>query len=317
MTTLALEYFRSTSRYVGARTIGTKAPGLHRGSPRAAALWSTGRTRSRPERSRRMGARQAHARRGSAGATSRRSPDARPSTSRRWSRCRSCQVTRSSASCWTIATTSGVGHRVVSRQRAGVRGAGEEPPCANCAAGMVNRCDRVTVGHLRPALQTGYSAETCGGWARQMVAHRSQLWAVPDGIDDRTAVLIEPLADAIHAALPGRPAVAERGPGRRSGNGRTPDPPGGQAADARRSRHRGCEARAAAGRRTDGRRGRDRASGARRQVRATARERGEAHARTRAGLPARWCRRRDRMHRVALALWTWRCGPREPVAASS
>jgi threonine dehydrogenase-like Zn-dependent dehydrogenase len=34
-----------------------------------------------------------------------------------------------------------------------------------------------------------------------MVAHRSQLWAVPDGIDDRTAVLLEPFADAIHAAL--------------------------------------------------------------------------------------------------------------------
>ena len=28
MTTLALEYFRSATRYVGARTIGSKAPGL-------------------------------------------------------------------------------------------------------------------------------------------------------------------------------------------------------------------------------------------------------------------------------------------------
>jgi threonine dehydrogenase-like Zn-dependent dehydrogenase len=34
-----------------------------------------------------------------------------------------------------------------------------------------------------------------------MLAHRSQLWAVPEGMDDRTAVLIEPLACAIHAAL--------------------------------------------------------------------------------------------------------------------
>lgn len=34
-----------------------------------------------------------------------------------------------------------------------------------------------------------------------MLAHRSQLWAVPDQVDDRVAVLIEPLSCAIHAAL--------------------------------------------------------------------------------------------------------------------
>ena len=34
-----------------------------------------------------------------------------------------------------------------------------------------------------------------------MLAHRSQLWAVPDGMDDRTAVLIEPLACAIHSVF--------------------------------------------------------------------------------------------------------------------
>jgi threonine dehydrogenase-like Zn-dependent dehydrogenase len=34
-----------------------------------------------------------------------------------------------------------------------------------------------------------------------MLAHRSQVWAVPDGMDDRMAVLLEPFACAIHAAL--------------------------------------------------------------------------------------------------------------------
>ena len=37
------------------------------------------------------------------------------------------------------------------------------------------------------------------------VAHRSQLHPVPDAVEDRRAVLIEPLACAIHAALRGRP----------------------------------------------------------------------------------------------------------------
>jgi len=73
--------------------------------------------------------------------------------------------------------------------------------CVNCEAGMTGRCDRVTIGHLRAGLQTGYCADTGGGWSRLMVAHRSQLYEVPAAMSDRTAVLIEPFACAIHSAL--------------------------------------------------------------------------------------------------------------------
>jgi threonine dehydrogenase-like Zn-dependent dehydrogenase len=81
---------------------------------------------------------------------------------------------------------------------------GEDPPCDNCAAGDFGRCDRVTVGDLRPGLQTGYCADTGGGWSRMMTAHRSQLLPVPDGVSDRSAVLVEPMAAAVHAALRAR-----------------------------------------------------------------------------------------------------------------
>ena len=54
-------------------------------------------------------------------------------------------------------------------------------PCPGCAAGQQNRCDHVTVGGLRPGLQTGFCADTGGGWGAELVAHRSQLHAVPDG----------------------------------------------------------------------------------------------------------------------------------------
>ncbi len=74
-------------------------------------------------------------------------------------------------------------------------------PCANCRAGSFNRCDSVATGDLKPGLQTGYCADTGGGWSRMMLAHRSQLHRVPDQIDDRVAVLLEPFACAIHAAL--------------------------------------------------------------------------------------------------------------------
>jgi threonine dehydrogenase-like Zn-dependent dehydrogenase len=74
-------------------------------------------------------------------------------------------------------------------------------PCPSCASGQTGRCDRVTLGHVSAGLQTGYCADTGGGWSRMFVAHRSQLHAVPDTIDDRAAVLMEPLACAVHAAL--------------------------------------------------------------------------------------------------------------------
>jgi len=73
--------------------------------------------------------------------------------------------------------------------------------CEACAVGATNRCSRVTVGHLAPGLQTGFCADTGGGWGEVMSAHRSQLHVVPEGYSDEQALLTEPLACAVHAAL--------------------------------------------------------------------------------------------------------------------
>ena len=75
------------------------------------------------------------------------------------------------------------------------------PPCPACAEGKAGRCERVVLGHVAPGLQTGYCADTGGGWSNRLVAHVSQLHAVPDAIGDERAVMIEPLACAIHTAL--------------------------------------------------------------------------------------------------------------------
>ena len=74
-------------------------------------------------------------------------------------------------------------------------------PCGACRDGARSRCDRITVGHISPGLQTGFCADTGGGWSDGLVAHRSQLHAVPDKLIDERAVLVEPLACAIHTAL--------------------------------------------------------------------------------------------------------------------
>jgi threonine dehydrogenase-like Zn-dependent dehydrogenase len=76
---------------------------------------------------------------------------------------------------------------------------GVEPMCIECKNGEPGVCERVTGGHVSAGLQTGYCADTGGGWSEEFVAHRAQLRAVPDGLSDVDAVLAEPLACAIHA----------------------------------------------------------------------------------------------------------------------
>lgn len=77
-------------------------------------------------------------------------------------------------------------------------------PCDSCAEGLTNRCSRITVGHLSPGLQTGFCSDTGGGWGETLVAHRSQLHVVPEGLSDEQAILIEPIACAVHTALRAR-----------------------------------------------------------------------------------------------------------------
>jgi threonine dehydrogenase-like Zn-dependent dehydrogenase len=93
------------------------------------------------------------------------------------------------------------GQRVVLSPVLNCEARGVEPRCRNCKNGDVGRCDRVTTGHVSPGLQTGYCKDTGGGWSKTFVAHRSQLHAVPDEVPDERAVLIEPLACAVHVVL--------------------------------------------------------------------------------------------------------------------
>ncbi|HEX2046159.1 MAG TPA: zinc-binding dehydrogenase [Acidimicrobiales bacterium] len=84
---------------------------------------------------------------------------------------------------------------------------GIDPPCSFCASGQIGSCQNLTLGDLHPGLQTGSCADTGGGWSTAMVAHQSQLHPVPGDLTDEAAVMVEPAASAIHAAL--RPGVEE------------------------------------------------------------------------------------------------------------
>ncbi len=92
------------------------------------------------------------------------------------------------------------GDRVVIEPVLGCLARGIDPPCAPCHEGRTGNCERVAFGHLSPGLQTGYCADTGGGWsAAGLVAHRSQLHRVPDAFSDEDAVMVEPVACAAHA----------------------------------------------------------------------------------------------------------------------
>jgi threonine dehydrogenase-like Zn-dependent dehydrogenase len=89
---------------------------------------------------------------------------------------------------------------------------GLSPLCPACAAGRPNHCERLTGGSLPAGLQVGYCAGTGGGWSGSLVAHESSLIDVPTGLSDEAAVLVEPVASAIHGAL-AAPDLGRRGPG--------------------------------------------------------------------------------------------------------
>ncbi len=90
-----------------------------------------------------------------------------------------------------------------------VRGREAVSHCASCAEGRHSTCELAGEegvleidGHpLSPGLTVGYHRDLPGGWGEAMIAHESQLFPVSDGLDDRAAVLIEPLSIGMHAVL--------------------------------------------------------------------------------------------------------------------
>ncbi|HWH35358.1 MAG TPA: zinc-binding dehydrogenase [Acidimicrobiales bacterium] len=93
------------------------------------------------------------------------------------------------------------GRRVVVEPVLGCDARAIRPRCPACEQGDLGRCRNIAFGHLRPGLQTGYCADTGGGWSLALAAHESQLHPVPGTMTDEAAVMVEPAACAIRGAL--------------------------------------------------------------------------------------------------------------------
>jgi threonine dehydrogenase-like Zn-dependent dehydrogenase len=102
------------------------------------------------------------------------------------------------------------GQRVVVQPALGCTVRGIDPPCPECSQGLVALCRNTIDGHVSAGLQTGYCRDAGGGWSEGLVAHESQLHPVPDELPDEDAVLVEPLACALHAAAVAAPEPGDR-----------------------------------------------------------------------------------------------------------
>jgi threonine dehydrogenase-like Zn-dependent dehydrogenase len=81
------------------------------------------------------------------------------------------------------------------------RGFAKSEWCEYCQRGETNRCLHRRAGKLAPAMFIGTSRDTGGSWSENFVAHQSQLFAVPDSLSDENALMVEPFACGVHAAL--------------------------------------------------------------------------------------------------------------------
>lgn len=94
-----------------------------------------------------------------------------------------------------------VGDRVVVEPSLWCKPRGFEDLCEFCEKGEINRCVRITEGTISPGLSIGLCADTSGSWSPYFVAHKEQLYRVPDEITDDNALMIEPFAIGLHAVL--------------------------------------------------------------------------------------------------------------------
>lgn len=82
-------------------------------------------------------------------------------------------------------------------------------PCEYCQRGEINRCMRTNEGALAPGLFIGACRDTGGSWSPYFVAHPSQLYRLAPEISDENALMVEPFACGLHAALQYPPADDE------------------------------------------------------------------------------------------------------------
>lgn len=87
---------------------------------------------------------------------------------------------------------------------------GLQVACEACRQGLYCLCHETAEGPMAPGMIMGACKDQTGGWAEYVIAHRSQLFKLPEAMTDRQGVLVEPLSIGVHAVLRRRPAPGSR-----------------------------------------------------------------------------------------------------------
>lgn len=93
------------------------------------------------------------------------------------------------------------GRRVALEPVLGPAARDEPLPFPGAAPGDGDDYGYLLGGNIKDGIQIGFCSSTGGGWGEALVAHESQLHPVPDDFSDEAAVMLEPAAGGVHAAL--------------------------------------------------------------------------------------------------------------------
>ncbi|GAA0459474.1 zinc-dependent alcohol dehydrogenase [Alkalibacillus silvisoli] len=94
-----------------------------------------------------------------------------------------------------------VGDRIVIDPVLSCEPRGIEDKCTECLKGNFSLCIHKTEGDISPGLLIGTCKDTGGGWSTHVVAHQSQIFKLPDEVNDLNGVMVEPFSCALHSVM--------------------------------------------------------------------------------------------------------------------
>ncbi|HQP48989.1 MAG TPA: alcohol dehydrogenase catalytic domain-containing protein [Spirochaetota bacterium] len=102
------------------------------------------------------------------------------------------------------------GDRVTIMPILGCETRGISPQCRPCREGRYSNCENFAEGKLPPGMFIGINSGVNGGFAPALVAHKSQIFRVPDKLSNDSAVMTEPVAVALQAVFDNMPQKGEK-----------------------------------------------------------------------------------------------------------
>lgn len=78
---------------------------------------------------------------------------------------------------------------------------GIEPGCTYCQRGEYSLCQNFAEGNLSAGLSIGHCRDTGGSWSQLFVAHKSQIFPLPDSVSDENALLTDAFCTALHPVM--------------------------------------------------------------------------------------------------------------------